>query len=60
MPKSKKEPATIPYSVRLSSEMREEIKKTVSVSDLKFPEVIRQALKFGLPVVREKFGASAS
>jgi predicted DNA binding CopG/RHH family protein len=45
---------TTPYPVRLSDELRKEIKQVAASVGLPFPEVMRQALKLGLPLLKEK------
>lgn len=50
--------STTPYPLRLSDEQREEIKKTALLVSLPFPETMRLAIKFGLPIVEEKMKKS--
>lgn len=54
-PKSLTPPKTKPYPVRLTPEVKAEIQQTAEVAGLTFPEAMRQALKFGLPLVRRRF-----
>lgn len=49
-------PASTPYPLRLSPDLRREIIRTSAAVNLTFPEVMRQAILFGLPVLEKRLG----
>lgn len=51
-------PKTKSYPLRLSDELKKDIDDTAAAAKLDFPDTARMAIRFGLPIVREKLGAS--
>lgn len=47
-------PPTVPYPLRLTESLRKEIERTSGAVNLSFPDTMRQALKYGLPVVEKR------
>lgn len=47
-------PATVPYPLRLTEAIRKEITRTSEAVNLSFPDTMRQAMIFGLPIVEKK------
>lgn len=52
-------PATAPYPIRLSPDLRKEITRVAAVTSMTFPDAARQAMLFGLPVLEKKLGKRA-
>lgn len=46
--------ASTPHSLRLSDEQKEKIRVAAAVVGLPFPDTIRKAIDFGLPVLVER------
>ncbi len=46
--------ATTPYPLRISEELRKNVKEAARVTSLPFPEVMRQSMELGLPVLKKK------
>lgn len=47
---------TKPYPVRLGEVREANIKKTAKKVNLSFPDTMRQAVDFGLPVLEQRLG----
>jgi hypothetical protein len=54
LPTRKTNMATIPYPIRLPEALDLEIKEVATATSLTKPETMRQAIKIGLPVLKER------
>ncbi len=54
MTTSTKSPPTQPFAVRLTDGQRNDIMAAAGEIDLSFPDTLRLAIKFGLPVLKRK------
>lgn len=48
--------ATTPYPIRLTPELDREIQEVATATAMNKPDTMRQAIKIGLPILKQKLG----